>query len=133
VQPLLDNIALTTTIGLMNQLARTVSTSVRYTRVGIRYVNLGDRQTFHTATGDIGYQFTSVPLDLNTSFRYTHAGGSTLVSSSNRYGISVGGQYELQQNMLVELQIGVDAFRDAELAEARYTERYVMLRHRYTF
>ena len=133
VQPLLDNIALTTTIGLMNQLARTVSTSVRYTRVGIRYVNLGDRQTYHTATGDIGYQFTSVPLDLNTSFRYTHAGGSTLVSSSNRYGISVGGQYELQQNMLVELQIGVDAFRDAEIAEARYTERYVMLRHRYTF
>ncbi|NNE35185.1 MAG: hypothetical protein HKN13_08120, partial [Rhodothermales bacterium] len=133
VQPQLDNIALTSTIGLVDQLTRTLSTSVRYTRVGIRYVNLNDRQNFHTASGDISYQFESIPLNVDTGLRYTYTGGSSLVSSSNRYGFSVAGEYELQQNMLVELRVGLDAYRDQQFTEARYTERYVMLRHRYTF
>ncbi len=133
VQPRLDNVALTTTFGLVNQIARNISSSVRYTRVGIRYVNLNDRQTYHTGTGNVGYQVKQFPLDINASFRYTHAGGSTLVSSSNRYGVSIGGEYELQQNMMVELVVGLDAFRDLDIVEARYTERYITLRHRYTF
>ncbi|MCB0720272.1 MAG: hypothetical protein KDD65_17625 [Bacteroidetes bacterium] len=133
VQPTLDNTALTTSIGFMNQLSRTLTTNLRYTRVGISYDNLDDRQVWHTGVGGATYQFEGFPLDLSGDVRLTHAGGSQLVSASDRYGFSVAGEYEVQPNMVVELRVGVDAYRDAVIEQARYTERYVTLRHRYTF
>jgi hypothetical protein len=35
--------------------------------------------------------------------------------------------------MTIELQVGLDSFRDNTIREARYTERFVSLRHRYRF
>lgn len=133
VQPGLDNVSLTGTVGLTNQISSTLSTSVRYTRVNVRYENLGDEQLYQTGTGDVYYQLKMIPLDLAAGARYTRSSGSEIVSPSKRYGGQLTAEYEIQRNMLIELGIGVDAYRDDVLPQAQYTERYITLRHRYTF
>jgi hypothetical protein len=129
----LDNVTTTVSAGLYEQLSTTVSANLQLTYVSIAYDSFDDRQNWTTVAGGFSKRLQSVPLRFSGQVRVAHAGASTLLTASNRFGGSVTGSYDLQQNMTLELQIGVDSFRDETIESARYTERFVSLRHRYKF
>ncbi len=133
INPALDNTTSTLTLGLYEQLSARLSANVQVTLVRIGYDTASDSQRWTSASGGLSRKWSSVPLRVSVDGRFARAGASTLLTGSNRYGGSVTGAYDIQRNMTLELQVGVDTFRDDVIEEARYTERFVSIRHRYTF
>src|SRR5690606_9991904 len=139
--------AMTLGLGLYEQFSERLTANVQVTLVAIqvrvadvderylhiRYPNLDGHQRWTSLGGGLSTRLTSTPLRFTGQAHYAHASASAFLSGSDRYGGGLTTAYDLQRNMTIELQIGMDHFRDSTIEEARYTERFVALRHRYRF
>ena len=129
----IDNHSTTLGLGLYEQLSERLSANIQVTLVSIGYPNLDIGQRWTSVGGGLTKRFRARPVSLAANGRLAHATASELLSGSNRYGGDVSASWDLQRNMTLELQLGIDAFRDETIEEARYTEKYVAVRHRYRF
>ena len=129
----IDNKTMTVGLGLYEQFSDRLTANVQVTYVDITYPNLDGRQQWTSLSGGLSKRLASTPLRFTGQAQYSHASSSSLLSGSDRYGGGLTAAYDLQRNMTIELQVGLDSFRDNTIREARYTERFVSLRHRYRF
>jgi hypothetical protein len=129
----IDNRTMTIGLGLYEQFSDRLTANVQVTYIDISYPNLDGRQRWTSLSGGLSKRLASTPLRFTGQARYSHASASSFLSGSNRYGGGLTAAYDLQRNMTIELQVGLDTFRDSSIDEARYTERFVSLRHRYRF
>lgn len=67
------------------------------------------------------------------TIRNTRAGATSLSSASDRFGLMLTSSLNLEPNMRIELQAGYNDYSEDDNATNQYTERFIRLRHRYTF
>ncbi len=128
-----DNSSYALTASVSEQLPWPVVLNLNTTFVRVSYEQLATDQQWVTFGGTFGYRWAQPALRVTTDLKYTRSAASTFSAATGRYGFSVRGRYELERNQSIELQAGVDTFRHDEDVTLRYTERFVTLRHRYTF
>lgn len=133
VRPTLDNTTQTFTVGLQEQLPNPVYFNVLVNRLVVRSDDLGALQKLTTFSGRLGYRLPARQLNLSMGVQNTHTAAALFQPVSDRFTFFLNGTYRVRPNMDVELQVGINTYDEDLIEENRYTERYVMLRHRYTF
>jgi len=133
VRPSLNNTTRTLTAGLNEQFPIPLYLSVQVNRLTVNSDELGDWQRLTTFTGKLGYRLEPRHLNFALSLQNTHTAETTLLPVSDRYSVLFQTIYEVLDDMDLELQLGYSAYREPGTARNRYTDRYVVIRHRYTF
>ena len=139
VLPALDNTTQALTVGLNEQFPFPLYVNLQVNRLRVRSGEDETLQDLTTLSGRLGYRLPKPELNVSFGFQNTHtaetelllsaAESAVLIPSSDRSSVFLRGVYRVRGNMEVELQFGYDTYR----GDAEYTDRYVILRHRYTF
>ncbi|GIV60989.1 MAG: hypothetical protein KatS3mg043_2078 [Rhodothermaceae bacterium] len=137
--PALDNVTRVITAGLNETFPFPLYFNMQLNHLLVTSGDQGTLRKLTTLSGLIGYRLRRPELDVSAGVQNTHTaetelfltpGGEPLVlPGSDRIGLLLRGVYRLRRDMELELQLGYDTYR----GEAEYTDRYVVLRHRYTF
>jgi len=133
VRPSLDNTTQTITAGLNEQLPFPLYFNIQVNRLTVRSGSLGTWQRLTTFSGRAGYQLDVPLINVSLGLQNTHTAETLLLPNSDRFGLFFRGTYRVRHNMDLELQAGYNKYREPVLHDNRYTERYIILRHRYTF
>lgn len=133
INPGSDNSSYALTASINEQLPWPVVLNLNTTLVRVSYAALPSDQKWISVGGTFGYRWSDPRLRVTTDLKYTHSAASSFSAATGRYGFSVRGRYDLDRSQSIELQAGVDTFRHDIDETLRYTERFVAVRHRYTF
>ncbi len=139
LQPALNSVTRSLTVGLSEQFPRPFYLNLQLTRLKVTSGDQGDLQNLTTVSGSVGYRMERPALDLSMAIQNVHQAevelifpsleGPLLLPGSDRTSFTLRGAYRLHRDMELEVQLGYDTYR----GQAEYTDRYVVLRHRYTF
>ncbi len=139
ILPTLDNTTQALTLGLNEQFPFPLYVNLQVNRLRVRSGDDETLQDLTTLSGRVGYRLPKPELNVSFGFQNTHtaetellllaAENTVVIPSSDRSSLFLRGTYRVRGNMEVELQLGYDTYRGT----AEYTDRYVILRHRYTF
>jgi hypothetical protein len=119
--------------GLNEKLPWPVIVNLQGTYVFIRYQELETSQEWLTFGGNFGYKWANPGFRLTTNVKLTRSAASAFSAATGRYGVSIRGRYDVHRKQSIELQAGIDTFRHDVDSNLRFTERYFVVRHRYTF
>ena len=119
--------------GVNERLPWPVVLNLQGTYVFVRYPELSTSQEWLTVGTTVGYRWADPGFRLTANTKITHSSRSAFSAATSRYGFSLRGRYDVQKNQSIELQAGVDTFRHDEDLNLRFTERFFVVRHRYTF
>ncbi len=133
VRPTLDNTTQTFTVGLHEQLPNPVYFNIQVNRLVVRSDELGSLQKLTTFSGRLGYRLPAQQVNLSMGLQNTHTAAALFQPVSDRFTFFLNGTYRVRNNMDLELQVGYNTYNEDVIEENQYTERYVILRHRYTF
>ncbi len=133
INSMFDNTTHAFTIGATETFPRSIHTNLQLTHLVVNYAGSLGRQRWTTVAGTVGYRFYNNQANVAMTVRNTHAGATTFSPASDRIGFTLSSSVLLQNNMSIELQAGYDDYWESEDNGNQYTERFVRLRHRYTF
>lgn len=133
LRPSLDNVTRTVSLSLNEQLPIPLYFNASLNLLRVSSDALGTWQKLNTTGLRLGYRLSRQHLNLSTGAQHTAIARTQLLSPSNRFLFNLNGQWQVRTDMALELQLGISTYREPANAANRYTERYVLLRHRYTF
>lgn len=133
LRPSLDNITRTVSLSLNEQMPIPLYFNANLNLLRVSSDALGTWQKLNTLGVRLGYRFSRQHLNLSTGTQHTAIARTQLLSPSNRFLFNLNGQWQVRPDMALELQLGISTYREPSNATNQYTERYVLLRHRYTF
>ncbi len=133
VNSLFDNTTHAFTVGAGESYSRSVRSDLQITHLVVNYAGQLGRQRWTTGAATVGYRFHHNDAEISLTIRNTRAGATSLSSASDRFGLMLTSSLNLQPNMRIELQAGYNDYSEDDNETNQYTERFVRLRHRYTF
>ena len=133
VNSLFDNTTHAFTVGSSESYPRSFRSDVQLTHLVVNYAGELGRQRWTTAAATVAYRFYRNDAEVALTLRNTRSGATSLTAASNRFGMMLTSSLNLQQNMRIELQGGYNDYSEDGSATNQYTERFIRVRHTYTF
>ncbi|MDX1740512.1 MAG: hypothetical protein R3178_04425, partial [Rhodothermales bacterium] len=133
VNSLFDNTTHAFTIGSAETYPGSFRSDVQLTHLVVNYAGQLGRQRWTTGAATVAYRFYRNDAEAALTVRSTRSGATSLTPASERYGIMLTTSLNLQQNMRIEVQGGYNDYSEDRSATNKYTERFIRLRHTYTF
>lgn len=133
VNSLFDNTAHAFTLGMGESFPRAVRSDVQVTHLVVNYAGQLGRQRWTTAAATVAYRFYDTDAEVALTARNTWSGATSLSAASNRFGLMLTSSLILDYNMRIELQAGYNDYSEDASTTNQYTERFIRLRHTYTF
>ncbi|MBT8400412.1 MAG: hypothetical protein KJO98_08050 [Rhodothermia bacterium] len=133
INSMFDNTTHAITLGATENFPKSIHTNLQLTHLIVNYAGELGRQRWTTLAGTVGYRFYNNDANVALTVRNTSAGATTFSAGSDRLGFILSGSLRLQNDMSIELQAGYDDYWEDVNNGNQYTEKFVRLRHRYTF
>jgi hypothetical protein len=133
VNSLFDNTTHAFTIGSAETYPGSFRSDVQLTHLVVNYAGQLGRQRWTTGAATVAYRFYRDDAEVAFTARSTRSGATSLTPATERYGIMLTTSLNLQQNMRVEVQAGYNDYSEDRSATNQYRERFIRLRHTYTF
>ncbi len=131
INKMFDNTTHALSLGLGQRFPKNIHTNLQLTHLIVNYASTLGRQNWTTVAGTMGYRFHR-DATASVTVRNTRAGATTFSNASDRIGVILTSAVQVQHNMMIELQAGYDDYSE-EAGTGQYSERFIRLRHRYTF
>ncbi len=133
VNSLFDNTTHAFTIGAGETWPGSFRSDVQLTHLVVNYAGELGRQRWTTAAATVGYRFYRNAAEVAVTVRNTRSGATSLTSASDRFGLMLTSSLNIQHDMRIELQAGYNDYSEDDSATNQYAERFIRLRHTYTF
>ncbi len=126
-----DNTTHALSVGVGQRYPKNIHSNLQLTHLIVNYSDALGRQRWTTVAGTVGYRFHR-DAGASVTVQNTRAGATTFSSGSDRLGLILTSSVQVQSNMMIELQAGYDDYSE-DRGTGQYSERFIRLRHRYTF
>ena len=140
INPALGNTTRSLTIGLNEQFPTPLYANVQVNLLDVEGETL--TQNLATLSGKVGYRFAAQGLNValaaqntNASFKAFTAGVTTpaFEQDSDRFTLTLNGGWQFRPDMDLEIRVGYNRYQEEQNPDNQYTERFLILRHRYVF